>query len=68
MQALAGTRDITERTTRPRAETAGGRSLLLSESFRTIGGAPSLFAADGDACSIAARRCSARARAMMASS
>jgi CRP/FNR family cyclic AMP-dependent transcriptional regulator len=43
MQVFAGTRDIAERTTRPSAETAGGRSLLLSESFRTIGGAPSLF-------------------------
>ena len=43
MQAFAGTRDIAGRSVGPTAETVGGRSLLLSESFRTIGGAPSLF-------------------------
>src|ERR1700736_4083074 len=43
MQAFAGTRNIAERFNRPSADTGGGRSLLLSESFRTIGGAPSLF-------------------------
>jgi CRP/FNR family cyclic AMP-dependent transcriptional regulator len=43
MQAFAGTRDMAERFNGPSADTGGGRSLLLSESFRTIGGAPSLF-------------------------
>src|SRR6202011_4491900 len=43
MQAFAAARDIAERLNEPSAETRGGRSLLLSESFRTIGGAPSLF-------------------------
>jgi CRP/FNR family transcriptional regulator, cyclic AMP receptor protein len=43
MQAFAGTRDVPERLHIPFAETGSGRSLLLSESFRTIGGAPSLF-------------------------
>jgi CRP-like cAMP-binding protein len=43
MQAFAGTREIAGRSVGPGAETVGGRSLLLSESFRTIGGAPSLF-------------------------
>ena len=43
MQAFAAARDIAERLNGPSAETRGGRSLLLSESFRTIGGAPSLF-------------------------
>ena len=43
MQAFAGTRDVAGRSAGPSAETVGGRSLLLSESFRTIGGAPSLF-------------------------
>lgn len=43
MQALAGTREMAKLPTRPTAETGGGRSLLLSESFRTIVGPPSLF-------------------------
>jgi CRP-like cAMP-binding protein len=43
MQAFAGTREIAGRSVGPGAEPVGGRSLLLSESFRTIGGAPSLF-------------------------
>jgi CRP/FNR family transcriptional regulator, cyclic AMP receptor protein len=43
MQAFAGTRDVAGRSAGSSAATVGGRSLLLSESFRTIGGAPSLF-------------------------
>jgi CRP/FNR family cyclic AMP-dependent transcriptional regulator len=36
-------RDIPERLNMPRSEIGGGRSLLLTENVRTIGGAPSLF-------------------------
>src|SRR5260370_7002465 len=36
-------RDVPERLNMPRSEIGGGRSLLLTESVRTIGGAPSLF-------------------------
>jgi CRP/FNR family cyclic AMP-dependent transcriptional regulator len=36
-------RDVPERLNMPRSESGGGRSLLLTESVRTIGGAPSLF-------------------------
>jgi CRP/FNR family cyclic AMP-dependent transcriptional regulator len=43
MQAFAGTRDGSERVKVASAESGGGRSLLLTDSFRTIGGAPSLF-------------------------
>jgi CRP/FNR family transcriptional regulator, cyclic AMP receptor protein len=43
MQAFGGMRDIAEWGKAPASETGGGRSLLLSESFRTIGGGPSLF-------------------------
>ena len=38
MQAFAGTREMAGLSTRPIAESASSRSLLLSESFRTIGG------------------------------
>ena len=40
---FAPARDFVERLSVPRTETDSGRSLLLSESARTIGGAPSLF-------------------------
>jgi CRP/FNR family cyclic AMP-dependent transcriptional regulator len=36
-------RDIPERLNMPRSEIGSGRSLLLTENVRTIGGAPSLF-------------------------
>jgi CRP/FNR family cyclic AMP-dependent transcriptional regulator len=43
MQLFTGTRDLPERLKIPRADTGGGRSLLLTENVRAIGGAPSLF-------------------------
>jgi CRP/FNR family transcriptional regulator, cyclic AMP receptor protein len=43
MQAFAGARHSAERVHVAFAESGGARSLLLTDSFRTIGGAPSLF-------------------------
>jgi CRP/FNR family transcriptional regulator, cyclic AMP receptor protein len=43
MQVFTPARDFVEQLRVPRVETERGRSLLLSENVRTIGGAPSLF-------------------------
>ena len=43
MQVFTPAGDIAERFNVPRAEIGGRRSLLLTESVRAIGGAPSLF-------------------------
>ena len=43
MQAFAGAQQSAERGHVAFAESGGARSLLLTDSFRTIGGAPSLF-------------------------
>jgi CRP/FNR family cyclic AMP-dependent transcriptional regulator len=44
MQLFFTSGDAPERWNAPRPRAGGGRSLLLSESERTVGGAPSLFA------------------------
>ena len=43
MQAFTAARETPEMTTRPKVESGGGRSLLLTENVRSIGGPPSLF-------------------------
>lgn len=43
MQVFTAAQEIAERLNVPRAEVGGGRSLLLTENVRAIGGAPSLF-------------------------
>ena len=43
MQVFTPAGHIVERFNVPRSEMGGGRSLLLTESVRAIGGAPSLF-------------------------
>jgi len=43
MQVFLAARDGAETLTRPRTEGPGGRSLLLTENVRAIGGPPSLF-------------------------
>ena len=43
MQAFTAARETPEMTIRPKVESGGGRSLLLTENVRSIGGPPSLF-------------------------
>jgi CRP-like cAMP-binding protein len=43
MQAFTAARETPHMTIRPKIESGGGRSLLLTENVRAIGGAPSLF-------------------------
>jgi len=43
MQVFTGAQEFAERLNVPRAEVGSGRSLLLTENVRAIGGAPSLF-------------------------
>lgn len=43
MQVFTGAQEFAEWLNVPRAEVGSGRSLLLTENVRTIGGAPSLF-------------------------
>jgi CRP/FNR family transcriptional regulator, cyclic AMP receptor protein len=43
MQVFTAAWDVPERLKVPRTDSGSGRSLLLTESVRTIGGAPSLF-------------------------
>jgi CRP/FNR family transcriptional regulator, cyclic AMP receptor protein len=43
MQVFTAARDVPEWLNVPRTEIGSGRSLLLTENVRTIGGAPSLF-------------------------
>lgn len=43
MQAFTAARETSEMTIRPKVESGGGRSLLLTENVRSIGGPPSLF-------------------------
>src|SRR5437764_13174625 len=43
MQVFSAAHDGAETLNRPRSEGPGGRSLLLTENVRAIGGPPSLF-------------------------
>jgi len=43
MQAFTAARETPEMPIRPKVESGGGRSLLLTENVRSIGGPPSLF-------------------------
>src|SRR5437868_7780837 len=43
MQAFTAARETPEMPVRPKVESGGGRSLLLTENVRSIGGPPSLF-------------------------